>query len=111
MANDNVSGADRIRTGDPLHAMQVRYQLRYSPFMLQAHPTGSSRRISTHPRRPLEAVRQSMRSILMTANTAPCGSLSTANRPISGMSIAGTTTDAPSSWARDTDASVSATAK
>ena len=27
----NVSGAEGTRTPDPLHAMQVRYQLRHSP--------------------------------------------------------------------------------
>lgn len=27
----HLGGATRTRTGDPLHAMQVRYQLRYSP--------------------------------------------------------------------------------
>src|SRR4051794_36071354 len=27
----NLSGAEGIRTPDPLHAMQVRYQLRHSP--------------------------------------------------------------------------------
>jgi hypothetical protein len=28
-----VNGAIRTRTGDPLNAIEVRYQLRYSPLM------------------------------------------------------------------------------
>jgi hypothetical protein len=32
------SGADRTRTDDPLHAMQVLYQLSYSP-EVGSHPT------------------------------------------------------------------------
>jgi hypothetical protein len=33
MASDlqKIGGAEGIRTPDPLHAMEVRYQLRYSP--------------------------------------------------------------------------------
>jgi hypothetical protein len=31
--SNNLSGAEGIRTPDPLHAMEVRYQLRYSPLI------------------------------------------------------------------------------
>src|SRR5258708_37849044 len=40
-----LSGAEGIRTPDPLHAMEVRYQLRYSPLM----PVAPDRQI-TAPR-------------------------------------------------------------
>ncbi len=32
---DLLNGAKRIRTADPLHAMQVLYQLSYGPFIRQ----------------------------------------------------------------------------
>jgi hypothetical protein len=31
LQNATLGGAEGIRTPDPLHAMQVRYQLRHSP--------------------------------------------------------------------------------
>ena len=42
-------GAEGIRTPDPLHAMEVRYQLRYSP----ARPEGRTANVEdlTLPRR------------------------------------------------------------
>ena len=39
-----LGGAEGTRTPDPLHAMQVRYQLRHSPeFSLLRHPSASLR--------------------------------------------------------------------
>jgi hypothetical protein len=39
------SGAEGTRTPDPLHAMQVRYQLRHSPVRLVSLQTGQQRKI------------------------------------------------------------------
>jgi hypothetical protein len=38
-----LSGAEGIRTPDPLHAMQVRYQLRHSPVILRSRAPKSER--------------------------------------------------------------------
>jgi hypothetical protein len=52
-----LGGAEGIRTPDPLHAMEVRYQLRYSPAAvrcavarcLTASPSLHMRRPCSHP--------------------------------------------------------------
>ena len=36
-----VCGASRVRTGDPLLAKQMRYQLRYSPIVEKKRPRRS----------------------------------------------------------------------
>ena len=37
-----VCGASRVRTGDPLLAKQMRYQLRYSPVRKKERPAAAS---------------------------------------------------------------------
>ena len=45
-----MRGAEGIRTPDPLHAMEVRYQLRYSPLMLTDRGNSPAKAVtaSTH---------------------------------------------------------------
>ena len=45
---ESVNGAKRIRTADPLNAIEMRYQLRYSPLVrslssLDSYPSSSER--------------------------------------------------------------------
>src|SRR3981081_4603774 len=44
-----LSGAEGIRTPDPLHAMEVRYQLRYSPLITGRTHHTSRCRCRRHP--------------------------------------------------------------
>ena len=50
-------GAEGTRTPDPLHAMQMRYQLRHSPGRPPAGPAGNSRNPSQRARRLRNRVR------------------------------------------------------
>jgi len=40
-SNTNACGAEGIRTPDPLHAMEVRYQLRHSPWAMRNRAAGT----------------------------------------------------------------------
>jgi hypothetical protein len=51
-------GAEGTRTPDPLHAMQMRYQLRHSPGPLPAGPAGNSR----NPSQPVRRLRNRVRA-------------------------------------------------
>ena len=50
-----LSGAEGIRTPDPLHAMEVRYQLRYSPLIHTHSKNGPGRQLLATPTIPAAA--------------------------------------------------------
>ena len=45
----NFGGAEQNRTDDPLHAMQVLYQLSYGPTKARSMADASGRRQALHP--------------------------------------------------------------